>query len=263
MRILSFIFFIAFSCFSAAQNMEPISNAHAHNDYKHERPLLDALQYGFTSVEADVFLIRDTFFVYHNLPLKPDPTRTLEHLYLKPLKDRVDTYGHVYPAYEGAFYLMIDIKSNGEKAFQPLQDLLNKYNAYLNDNTEVTEKPIKVFISGNRPYEEILSDSTLLFALDGRPDDLGQHIPTSFMPVVSTHYKKVYKWKKKGEISKKHKKALQTLVQTAHDEGKKVRLWAVPDHPKSWAFLQVNAVDLINTDDLHGLQQFLTQKNKN
>ena len=220
--------------------------------------MLDALQYGFTSVEADVFLIRDTFFVYHNLPLKPDPTRTLEQLYLKPLKERIDTYGHIYPGYEEAFLLMIDIKSSGKKAFQPLQDLLNKYSTYLNDNTEINEKPIKVFISGNRPYEEILSDSTLFFALDGRPDDLKKNIASSFMPVVSTHYRKVYKWKRSGKISKKHTKELQSFVQSAHEEGKKVRFWAVPDNPQSWAFLRANGVDLINTDDLPGLQQFLT-----
>ena len=35
----------------------PLANAHAHNDYEHERPLLDALDQGFTSIEADVFLV--------------------------------------------------------------------------------------------------------------------------------------------------------------------------------------------------------------
>ena len=35
----------------------PLARAHAHNDYLHERPLLDALDHGFTSVEADIFLV--------------------------------------------------------------------------------------------------------------------------------------------------------------------------------------------------------------
>ena len=29
-------------------------HAHAHNDYEHARPLLDALDHGFCGVEADV-----------------------------------------------------------------------------------------------------------------------------------------------------------------------------------------------------------------
>ncbi len=33
-----------------------LSQAHAHDDYEHDRPLLDALEHGFTSVEADIWL---------------------------------------------------------------------------------------------------------------------------------------------------------------------------------------------------------------
>ena len=35
----------------------PLPRAHAHNDYEHPRPLLDALSHGFCSVEADVHLV--------------------------------------------------------------------------------------------------------------------------------------------------------------------------------------------------------------
>lgn len=33
----------------------PLDRAHAHNDYEHARPLIDALERGFGSVEADVY----------------------------------------------------------------------------------------------------------------------------------------------------------------------------------------------------------------
>src|SRR5207237_4622701 len=35
----------------------PLIHAHAHNDYEHTRPLLDALDHGFCSVEADIHLV--------------------------------------------------------------------------------------------------------------------------------------------------------------------------------------------------------------
>jgi len=35
----------------------PLLHAHAHNDYLHKPPLLAALEHGFTSVEADIFLV--------------------------------------------------------------------------------------------------------------------------------------------------------------------------------------------------------------
>src|SRR3990172_9175630 len=77
--------------------VEPLPNAHAHNDYWHERPLFDALDHGFTSVEADVFLRDGNLLVGHELAeLKPEST--LESLYLDPLARRVrENGGRVYP----------------------------------------------------------------------------------------------------------------------------------------------------------------------
>src|SRR5262245_62295335 len=74
----------------------PLANAHAHNDYSHDRPLFDALDHGFASVEADVFLVDGQFLVGHeSAELKSD--RTLESLYLMPLARRVrDNGGKVY-----------------------------------------------------------------------------------------------------------------------------------------------------------------------
>ena len=46
---------------------QPLAQAHAHNDYEHDRPLFDALEHGFTSVEADVWLVDGELLVAHDL----------------------------------------------------------------------------------------------------------------------------------------------------------------------------------------------------
>ena len=80
-------------------NVQPLPHAHAHNDYEHPHPLLDALERGFCSVEADVHLVDGELFVAHDAnAIKPD--RTLRKLYLEPLLDRVRAHGG--RAYEGA-----------------------------------------------------------------------------------------------------------------------------------------------------------------
>ncbi|TAE61046.1 MAG: hypothetical protein EAZ89_00925, partial [Bacteroidetes bacterium] len=87
--------------------VRPLAAAHAHNDYEHKRPLWDALDRGFTSVEADIWLINNELYVSHTRPVKPDSLRTLRRLYLDPLARRVSDYGGaVYPAYPGIFRLM-------------------------------------------------------------------------------------------------------------------------------------------------------------
>src|SRR6478672_10049819 len=69
---------------------QPLERAHAHNDYEHTRPLFDALDHGFTSVEADVWLVDGQLFIGHDAP---DPTRTLQSLYLDPLRRVVHANG--------------------------------------------------------------------------------------------------------------------------------------------------------------------------
>jgi hypothetical protein len=72
----------------AEEPVKALRGAHAHNDYEHERPLIDALAHGFQSVEADVFLVEGKLLVAHNLKdVKED--RTFEGLYLDPLLSRV------------------------------------------------------------------------------------------------------------------------------------------------------------------------------
>src|SRR6476469_2222716 len=74
----------------------PLWRAHAHNDYDHPRPLFDALDHRFGSVEADIYLVDGQLLVAHD-PVDLDPTRTLESLYLDPLAARVGAnHGSVY-----------------------------------------------------------------------------------------------------------------------------------------------------------------------
>ena len=43
----------------------PLIHTHAHNDYEHARPLLDALDHGFCSVEADIYFVDGQLLVAH------------------------------------------------------------------------------------------------------------------------------------------------------------------------------------------------------
>jgi len=70
---------------AAFTDATPLARAHAHNDYLHPRPLLDALDHGFTSVEADVWIVNGALLVAHD-QRDVMPERTLRALYLEPLR---------------------------------------------------------------------------------------------------------------------------------------------------------------------------------
>ena len=94
----------------------PLKQAHAHNDYLHPRPLLDALDHGFCSVEADIFLTPDGLLIGHE-QRELWPGRTLEKLYLDPLRERAKAGGgRIYPV-GPRFYLLIDVKTEAEATY--------------------------------------------------------------------------------------------------------------------------------------------------
>ena len=110
-----------------------------HNDYEHKRPLFDALDQGLCSVEADIFLVDGQLLVGHvRRLLKPE--RTLESLYLIPLKERIAKNGG--RVYRGGpeFTLLIDIKTNGPTTYAALKKVLEKYADFINSPTAVPDR---------------------------------------------------------------------------------------------------------------------------
>lgn len=244
----------------------PLARAHAHNDYEHTRPLLDALDSGFTSVEADVWLEDGELLVAHD-KVDANPERTLKSLYLDPLKKRIKSQkGSVYRDYKQEFILWIDIKSEDEATYRAIHEQLSQYKKMLTKFSPSGVKPgaVTVYISGNRPRTLMESQTIRYAAYDGRMSDLGSGASNEFMPIISDNWTKHFTWMGIGEMPEKEKEKLNSIVSTAHANGQKVRFWATPDIPSQqreaiWHELLKARVDFINTDDLAGLEQFLKE----
>jgi hypothetical protein len=241
-----------------APAVRPLPRAHAHNDYAHPRPLLDALEQGFCNVEADVFLIDGRLLVGHSLvELRPD--RTLVRLYLQPLRERVQANGgRVYPN-GPEFTLMIDFKSAAEPTYQALLRELDEFREILTSvqDGKVERRAVSIVLSGNRPIELVKRETSRWVGIDGRPGDLESDVPAHFMPWISDSWSKHFRWNGRGEMPVDERTKLQQLVERTHRGGRRLRFWAAPDRPEAWSVLAAAGVDLINTDDLAGLARFL------
>ena len=243
----------------------PHDAAHAHNDYEHERPLRDALSHGFTSVEADVWLVDGELLVAHDL-VDVDPARTLESLYLDPLQDLARGRGRsVYPGWDGSVQLLIDIKSDGEPTYAAIHEALAEHGSIMTRTVHgrVQEGPVTAVISGNRPLETMRSQAVRYAFYDGRSGDLGSGLPASLMPLVSDNWTRLFTWQGHGEMPAAERERLHAFVDEAHGAGHRVRFWATPDQPGAardamWTQLADAGVDHINTDDLAGLDEFLS-----
>lgn len=242
--------------------------AHAHNDYLHERPLLDALDNGFRSIEADIFLVDGDLWVAHSTAeLSAD--RTLKALYLDPLRQRMQSHANdssdSFQSVEGdgqPVTLLIDLKSEGESTYRALNQLLSKYDDVFThvDSDGVHRRGVTAIISGNRPIELVQSDLPRFVGVDGRLSDLESDYSADLMPLISDHWGRNFQWRGKGELPAADREKLSQILKQAHQKNRRIRFWATPDHESAWEVLHEAGVDLINTDDLEGLNQFLQSK---
>ena len=80
------------------------------------------------------------------------------------------------------------------------------------------------------------------------------------MPMISDNFRNWSHWNGKSAPSENDLSQISELAQRVHGEGKKLRLWSIPDNEIAWESLLNVGVDYINTDRLAELNQFLTRK---
>ncbi len=242
----------------------PLPQAHAHNDYYHSRPLLDALDNGFCSVEADVFLVGDQLLVAHS-KLEIRPEQTLESLYLDPLQKRVlKNGGRVYPG-GPMFTLLIDFKSDGKETYAVLRSKLSVYRKMLSrvENGAFHPGAVQIVVSGNRPVEAITQDAVRYVGIDGRLSDWDSTTPAHLMPMISDRWSSHFRWRGEGNFPSNERQRLREVVARAHAADRRVRFWATPENPLVWNELQSAGVDHINTDQLEALREHLSKPQPN
>jgi hypothetical protein len=80
--------------------------------------------------------------------------------------------------------------------------------------------------------------------------------------LISDNWQKHFKWAGNGLFPNAEREKLHAILKQAHESGRRVRLWAMPDGPVVWKELLSAGVDLINTDDLDGLEDYFRRSGK-
>lgn len=259
-----FIILLTLNTLTSRAQHVPIPNAFAHNDYWHKRPLYDALNNGYMHIEADIYLRNNKLIVAHVLPFFKKK-KTLEQLYLKPLLETINGTNKEISCPVYSIMLMIDIKSDADKTYVKLCQLLSKYKHILTsyENGVVTNRQVTVVITGNKPYELLKTQSARFAFID---EDLMKSRNDTVSPglyqTASCKYSSMINWDGNGKMPEKDRSRLLKYVAIAHQYQKKVRLWASPEREEVWKALLDCGVDLINTDKLSELKNFLLLEQK-
>lgn len=232
---------------------QPLPNAHAHNDYVHKRPLAEALESGFTSIEIDVFLYKGELKVAH-VPLGLGKKKNIQQLYLDPIRRIIaNNGGRVYSGYSAPVIFMVDFKTDGPETYKKLKEVLAAYSDILtvyHHDSIIEQKAVNILISGSAPVAELLKEDTALATVDADLRSMGDTLQAKVVTRYSSGWGAYFTWKGKGKMPEPQQQKLNALVAQAHSMGKHIRFYHIPDKPEVWRTLKEAGVDWINTDKL-------------
>ncbi|KAH5411972.1 altered inheritance of mitochondria protein 6 [Parastagonospora nodorum] len=241
---------------------------HSHNDYWRRVPLYDALRWGCTGVEADVWLFDKELLVGHSTNALTQ-NRTFRSMYVDPLvkmldhKNQLGNYAATSSIKNGIFdtvpkqtlVLLIDFKNDGRDIFPVVSSQLSalREKGYLTyfDGEKTIPGAITVVATGNAPFDLVTANSTyrdIFFdaplaqmssdaALNpqGGQGTIGttpdSHFDSTNSYYASVDFRKSIGFVWWGSLSEKQLELIRSQIRGAHERGLKARYWSAPKWP--------------------------------
>lgn len=228
--------------------------AHSHNDYLHSRPLADALELRFRSVEADVFFRGGDVRVGHDADAL---VGTLAALYLDPLRERVAAMGGSVYGDGAPFTLWIDLKEDASALRDGLRALLDAQPGLsIFDEDGVHEAAITVILTGDAAAKRRLTAQTPRpFARDENSFRLEDAPHTALDPHIA-YALDWSQWVGHGDAVDQQQR-MSCIIGKAHADGRLVRFFHAPDQMASWSAQLDGGADFVGTDALTDLAAYL------
>lgn len=228
-----------------------VADAHSHNDYKNNIPFYRAYEKGFGSIEADCYAVNGQLMVAHDKK-EIDSKRSFKILYIDPLieKFKRDPQRHLR--------LLIEIKED-HKAVLPLviKELkpLEQYFDY-----EGHPGRLSIVMTGAVPPAAEMTNYPAWISFD--VDHMDGFTPAQWKKIglVSFPFGKYMHWNGKGVLNNEEITRIKGGIDSVHNSGKKIRFWETPDTKSSWLALIRLGVDVIGTDKIEELGDFLNKK---
>lgn len=238
------------ACNSSTKTYTP-ADAHSHNDYKNSIPFYRAYNAGFGSIEADVYAVNGQLMVAHKEE-EITPQRSLKLMYIDPLVEKLkkDTARKLR--------LLIEIKKDYAVTLPLVIEELKPLEQYFDYPGHAGR--LSIVMTGKVPPGQVMLNYSAWISFD--VDHMAGFTLQQFAKIglISVPFDKYSKWNGKGQLTNEDEARVTGLVDSAHSRGKKIRFFAIPDTSTCWKELIKLHADVIGTDHINELADFLNKK---
>jgi hypothetical protein len=269
-KILNIFFLLGFLTLHAQP--PDLQWGHSHNDYLQKRPLYEAIELGYGSIEIDICLTdkKKELKVAH-IPWFLAGKQEVDELYFAPIAKMIDekdprfNYSKEFP-----LNLLIDFKKNADSTYKYLKVVFIKYAKYITQykNGEVIYKaPLVINLTGRQPWKALMQDSITYCLMDGPiwlTDSSIQHrgfkdIDTTrlkYMGRVANDWQSLMAFKKNFKEEDEFYKSVQRNLDQYHEHGLTTRFHGVPNNEKAWGIIYKCGAHWFNVDKLKRFKDF-------
>src|SRR5262249_3883585 len=124
-------------------------------------------------------------------------------------------------------------------------------------------RTLHITVSGAMPAPQQWSRYPEFIHFDGRPGVAYTEEQLRRVALISASFGSYSKWNGKGVIVESERNQLTAVIKDAHDKGKPMPFWASPDMVNAWIKLMDLKIDIINTDHVQEVSDFLIRFPKN
>ena len=238
---------------------------HSHNDYLQERPLYEAVELGYGSIEIDICLTDKKELKVAHVPWFLGGKKEVEELYFAPIAKMIEEKSPVFRySTEYPLNLLIDFKKNADSTYKYLKNVFTKYARYITQygmNGQVIHRgPLVINLTGNKPWAAMAKDTLLYARMDG-PLLLSDTnaIDTTYLRMtgrVAANYQELVAFKKQCKTEEEFYSRVKANIGWYNRHHLTARYYAVPNKAENWEELVRCGLNWINVDKLKEFSDF-------
>jgi hypothetical protein len=244
--------------------VELMPNLVSTQEFVSDKDIWPTFTQGVIHYEAEIMYIYGEVFIAAQMPDSAKHTLpTLRSTYLLPIYSQYKkNQGKINPNFDDEMYLFLNIKYDPKKTYHKIWEQLSPYHEMLTYRVgpQWHEGKLKVIFVGNAPMRTFQQERVCFVAAQGTVADLEKNYDNKVMPLIGIDFENDLNWNGVGKMPFDQYMSFKEIIRKAHEQGKKVRVYNLPNEENIWEVMHTAGVDMISSSDPVRFNKFFASK---